>query len=158
MDIADASQLTRQRNQDGPPDKKEIQWKLTLHQIGWLTCMDKFFYSLLVLWWLSKVHVHTPLIIHMKICTCEWFVISVMINSLGIKFIPGLDVARTDRTLVFYEKQENLSKLWDVLSIYAWFDSDVGYCQGESIIINSSDLFSFRFLYCILSFCIDKGV
>ncbi|XVF03960.1 hypothetical protein REPUB_Repub05bG0039000 [Reevesia pubescens] len=44
----------------------------------------------------------------------------------------GLDVIRTDRTLVFYEKQENLSKLWDVLSVYAWIDTDVGYCQGMS--------------------------
>ncbi|KAI8552759.1 hypothetical protein RHMOL_Rhmol06G0292300 [Rhododendron molle] len=58
-------------------DKKIIQWKLTLHQIG-------------------------------------------------------LDVVRTDRTLVFYEKQENLSKLWDILAVYAWFDTDVGYCQGMS--------------------------
>ena len=45
-------------------------------------------------------------------------------------FIPGLDVVRTDRTLVFYEKQENLSKLWDILAVYAWIDKDVGYCQG----------------------------
>ncbi|ONK74755.1 uncharacterized protein A4U43_C03F9820 [Asparagus officinalis] len=62
-----------------PPitDKKIIQWKLTLHQIG-------------------------------------------------------LDVLRTDRTLVFYEKQENLSKLWDILAVYAWIDKDVGYCQGMS--------------------------
>lgn len=58
-------------------DKKVIQWKLTLHQIG-------------------------------------------------------LDVIRTDRTLVFYEKQENLSKLWDILAVYAWTDADVGYCQGMS--------------------------
>ncbi|XP_057465685.1 rab GTPase-activating protein 22-like isoform X2 [Actinidia eriantha] len=58
-------------------DKKIIQWKLTLHQIG-------------------------------------------------------LDVVRTDRTLVFYEKQKNLSKLWDILAVYAWFDTDVGYCQGMS--------------------------
>ncbi|KAI4366136.1 hypothetical protein MLD38_022054 [Melastoma candidum] len=58
-------------------DKKEIEWKLTLHQIG-------------------------------------------------------LDVARTDRTLVFYEKQENLSKLWDILAVYAWIDKDVGYCQAMS--------------------------
>ncbi|WVY99398.1 hypothetical protein V8G54_025468 [Vigna mungo] len=35
----------------------------------------------------------------------------------------GLDVVRTDRTLVFYEKQENLSKLWDVLAVYAWVES-----------------------------------
>ncbi|ONK65610.1 uncharacterized protein A4U43_C07F38850 [Asparagus officinalis] len=58
-------------------DKKIIEWKLTLHQIG-------------------------------------------------------LDVLRTDRTLVFYEKQENLSKLWDILAVYAWIDRDVGYCQGMS--------------------------
>ncbi|KAF7833869.1 TBC1 domain family member 15-like [Senna tora] len=44
----------------------------------------------------------------------------------------GLDVLRTDRTLVFYEKQENLSKLWDILAVYAWIDTDVGYCQGMS--------------------------
>nr|DAD20557.1 TPA_asm: hypothetical protein HUJ06_022020 [Nelumbo nucifera] len=44
----------------------------------------------------------------------------------------GLDVVRTDRTLVFYEKQENLSKLWDILAVYAWLDKDVGYCQGMS--------------------------
>ncbi|CAA2969126.1 TBC1 domain family member 17 [Olea europaea subsp. europaea] len=36
------------------------------------------------------------------------------------------------RTLVFYERQKNLSKLWNILSVYAWFDKDVGYCQGMS--------------------------
>uniref|UniRef100_A0A7N0VAN0 Rab-GAP TBC domain-containing protein n=1 Tax=Kalanchoe fedtschenkoi TaxID=63787 RepID=A0A7N0VAN0_KALFE len=61
----------------GSIDKKEIQWKLTLHQIG-------------------------------------------------------LDVVRTDRTLVFYENQKNLSKLWDILAVYAWIDKDIGYCQGMS--------------------------
>ncbi|KAE8729786.1 early nodulin-like protein 3-like [Hibiscus syriacus] len=45
----------------------------------------------------------------------------------------GLDVIRTDRTLVFYEKQENLSKLWDILSVYAWIDTDVGYGQGDVV-------------------------
>ncbi|XP_047334434.1 rab GTPase-activating protein 22-like isoform X2 [Impatiens glandulifera] len=44
----------------------------------------------------------------------------------------GLDVFRTDRTLVFYEKQMNLAKLWDILAVYSWFDGDVGYCQGMS--------------------------
>ncbi|KAF6137449.1 hypothetical protein GIB67_009925 [Kingdonia uniflora] len=58
-------------------EKKVIQWKLTLHQIG-------------------------------------------------------LDVVRTDRTLVFYETKEHLSKLWDILAVYAWIDKDVGYCQGMS--------------------------
>ncbi|CAD6223627.1 unnamed protein product [Miscanthus lutarioriparius] len=44
----------------------------------------------------------------------------------------GLDVLRTDRTMVFYENNENLSKLWDILAVYAWIDKDVGYCQGMS--------------------------
>lgn len=44
----------------------------------------------------------------------------------------GLDVIRTDRTLVFYEKKENLSKLWDILAVYARIDNDVGYGQGMS--------------------------
>ncbi|KAI3675582.1 hypothetical protein L1987_85172 [Smallanthus sonchifolius] len=44
----------------------------------------------------------------------------------------GLDVVRTDRSLTFYEKQENLAKLWDVLAVYAWHDKDVGYGQGMS--------------------------
>jgi hypothetical protein len=44
----------------------------------------------------------------------------------------GLDVVRTDRTLKFYEKEENLSKLWDILAVYSWFDPDIGYCQGMS--------------------------
>lgn len=39
-------------------------------------------------------------------------------------------MGRTDRTLVFYESRDNLAKLWDVLAVYAWMDSDVGYCQG----------------------------
>lgn len=44
----------------------------------------------------------------------------------------GLDVNRTDRTLVFYENKDNLSKLWDILALYAWIDNDVGYCQGKA--------------------------
>ena len=42
----------------------------------------------------------------------------------------GLDVVRTDRTLVFYESEANQAKLWDVLSVYAWMDKDIGYVQG----------------------------
>uniref|UniRef100_A0A453Q038 Rab-GAP TBC domain-containing protein n=1 Tax=Aegilops tauschii subsp. strangulata TaxID=200361 RepID=A0A453Q038_AEGTS len=41
----------------------------------------------------------------------------------------GLDVNRTDRTLVYYESQENLARLWDILTVYAWVDTDIGYCQ-----------------------------
>jgi hypothetical protein len=42
----------------------------------------------------------------------------------------GLDVLRTDRSMVFYENKENLSKLWDILAVYAWIDKEIGYCQG----------------------------
>ncbi|KAG2481188.1 rab GTPase-activating protein 22-like isoform X4 [Panicum virgatum] len=44
----------------------------------------------------------------------------------------GLDVLRTDRSMVFYENKENLQKLWDILAVYAWIDKEVGYCQGMS--------------------------
>ncbi|XP_042515533.1 GTPase-activating protein gyp7-like isoform X2 [Macadamia integrifolia] len=42
----------------------------------------------------------------------------------------GLDVVRTDRVLIFYVNEANLAKLWDVLCVYAWIDSEIGYCQG----------------------------
>lgn len=42
----------------------------------------------------------------------------------------GLDVARTDRSLLFYETEANQAKLFDVLSVYAWLDNDIGYVQG----------------------------
>ncbi|XP_057965810.1 rab GTPase-activating protein 22 isoform X2 [Malania oleifera] len=42
----------------------------------------------------------------------------------------GLDVVRTDRFLAFYESEANQAKLWNVLSVYAWVDGDIGYCQG----------------------------
>ncbi|XP_009771741.1 rab GTPase-activating protein 22-like isoform X2 [Nicotiana sylvestris] len=62
---------------NGDFDKKMIQWKLSLHQIG-------------------------------------------------------LDVVRTDRTLIFYENEANQAKLWDILAVYAWMDKDIGYVQGMS--------------------------
>nr|CAB3448283.1 unnamed protein product [Digitaria exilis] len=43
-----------------------------------------------------------------------------------------LDVNRTDRVLVYYESQENLARLWDILAVYSWIDKDIGYCQGMS--------------------------
>lgn len=46
-------------------------------------------------------------------------------------YVTGLDVHRTDRTLVFYESAANLAKLWDILAVYAWMDKDIGYCQGN---------------------------
>ncbi|KAL3849983.1 hypothetical protein ACJIZ3_011865 [Penstemon smallii] len=42
----------------------------------------------------------------------------------------GLDVVRTDRTLVYYENEANQAKLWDVLAVYAWIDKDIVYVQG----------------------------
>ncbi|CAH1420074.1 unnamed protein product [Lactuca virosa] len=42
----------------------------------------------------------------------------------------GLDVVRTDRSLVYYENEANQAKLWDVLAIYTWVDDDIGYVQG----------------------------
>lgn len=42
----------------------------------------------------------------------------------------GLDVVRTDRALAFYESEINRAKLWNVLAVYAWVDSDIGYVQG----------------------------
>ncbi|KAF2294918.1 hypothetical protein GH714_027013 [Hevea brasiliensis] len=38
-----------------------------------------------------------------------------------------------DQTLVFYESETNQAKLWDVLAVYAWVDSDIGYVQGYYI-------------------------
>ncbi|CAA7388878.1 unnamed protein product [Spirodela intermedia] len=73
----EGSQNIEQNIEKASPDKKVIQWKLSLHQIG-------------------------------------------------------LDVVRTDRTLVFYENPNNLAKLWDILAVYSWIDRDVGYCQGMS--------------------------
>ncbi|KAF9666943.1 hypothetical protein SADUNF_Sadunf16G0281200 [Salix dunnii] len=70
----------------------------------------------------------------------QWLLTLHQIDGVELQFYEkedgdgelGLDVHRTDRTLVFYEKQENLSKLWDILAVYAWIDTDVGYCQGMS--------------------------
>ncbi|KAK4344742.1 hypothetical protein RND71_034918 [Anisodus tanguticus] len=78
-----ATTINSQDNNDAVPadngdyDKKMLQWKLSLHQIG-------------------------------------------------------LDVVRTDRTLVFYENEANQAELWDVLAVYAWMDNDIGYVQGMS--------------------------
>ena len=47
--------------------------------------------------------------------------------------IAGLDVVRTDQALVFYQNESNQAKLWNVLSVYAWVDSDISYVQGMNI-------------------------
>lgn len=43
----------------------------------------------------------------------------------------GLDVERTDRMLQFYDDIQNRSRLWDILAVYAWYDPEIGYCQGN---------------------------
>ncbi|KAJ4956660.1 hypothetical protein NE237_013443 [Protea cynaroides] len=75
LDISPKHNSTASPQPDNSIEKKVLQWKLTLHQIG-------------------------------------------------------LDVVRTDRALIFYVNEANLAKLWDVLCVYAWIDSDTGYCQG----------------------------
>lgn len=49
----------------------------------------------------------------------------------------GLDVVRTDRSLVYYEDQLNQARLWDLLAIYSWIDRDIGYCQGVNSVLIS---------------------
>nr|CAB3451449.1 unnamed protein product [Digitaria exilis] len=55
-----------------------------------------------------------------------------------------LDVNRTDRVLVYYESQENLARLWDILAVYSWIDKDIGYCQEN--LDGGEYLFAFRML------------
>lgn len=52
-----------------------------------------------------------------------------MPNSLKL----GLDVVRTDRSLLYYESSDNQARLWDVLAVYSWIDRDIGYCQGGNL-------------------------
>lgn len=51
-----------------------------------------------------------------------------------VAILSGLDVVRSDRTLVYYEDEANQAKLWDILAIYAWVDKDIGYVQGNYVL------------------------
>ncbi|CAI5457913.1 unnamed protein product [Closterium sp. Yama58-4] len=44
----------------------------------------------------------------------------------------GVDVTRADRSLLFFESSRSRARLMNVLAVYAWFDPEVGYCQGMS--------------------------
>lgn len=57
--------------------------------------------------------------------------LSIVVNSTGEIWLSGLDVVRTDRSLVFYESETNQAKLWDILAVYTWTDHDIGYVQGD---------------------------
>ncbi|CAI7886597.1 unnamed protein product [Closterium sp. NIES-53] len=46
--------------------------------------------------------------------------------------ILGVDVTRADRSLLFFESSRSRARLMNVLAVYAWFDPEVGYCQGMS--------------------------
>ncbi|XP_039041241.1 uncharacterized protein LOC120179837 [Hibiscus syriacus] len=71
-----------------------------------------------------------------------------MVNKLLLR--GPFDKKVIQWTLVFYEKQENLSKLWDILSFYAWIDTDVGHGQVVKLIY--CNLHSFYLdLYCFLN-------
>lgn len=61
----------------------------------------------------------------------------VVLNSSYRIWLAGLDVVRTDRALVYYENEANQAKLWDILSVYAWVDGEVGYMQGKFVCLFS---------------------
>lgn len=134
--------MTRQPSGGDPISKREIDWKLTLHQIGWqlinLTHMLMFYiaFSLSDSNWKEPTCMNLFVGLCLHVYTYIWLLVRIFcpfqMCLSALIFLLGLDVLRTDRTLVFYEKQENLSKLWDILAVYSWFDGDVGYCQGGS--------------------------
>lgn len=55
---------------------------------------------------------------------------SVLFLIVTVIVVVGLDVVRTDQPLMFYQTETNQAKLWNILSIYAWVDSDISYVQG----------------------------
>lgn len=58
------------------------------------------------------------------------YIVSISIDKTIKIWEVGLDVVRTDRALAFYESESNRAKLADILAVYAWVDSDIGYVQG----------------------------
>lgn len=56
-----------------------------------------------------------------------------LIFCMPISLKLGLDVVRTDRSLLYYESSDNQARLWDVLAVYSWIDRDIGYCQGGNL-------------------------
>ncbi|KAJ4967770.1 hypothetical protein NE237_014471 [Protea cynaroides] len=47
-----------------------------------------------------------------------------------------VDVVRTDSHLEFYENVKNVSRMSDILAVYAWVDPATGYCQGMSDLLS----------------------
>ena len=52
------------------------------------------------------------------------------------------DVARCDRTLEYFSRQENLERLRNIVTTYVWDHLDIGYMQVAQlpIIVSSSSL------------------
>ena len=52
------------------------------------------------------------------------------------------DVARCDRTLEYFSRQENLERLRNIVTTYVWDHLDIGYMQVAQlpIIVTSSSL------------------
>lgn len=55
-------------------------------------------------------------------------------------------MVRTDRMLQYYESQEHMSKLWDILAVYCWLDPAIGYCQGEIQLVHGAHKRHIHFL------------
>ncbi|KAJ8443993.1 hypothetical protein Cgig2_020839 [Carnegiea gigantea] len=115
-------------------DKKVIRWKKVLPQIGM---------HLASLYVLTESSTPPPklLILVVVLVLLHYFTTHSVVghgcNGSQDEVedemeVDGLDVVRTDQALVFYQSESNQAKLWNVLSIYAWVDSDIGYVQGMS--------------------------
>ena len=58
------------------------------------------------------------------------------------------DVARCDRTLEYFSRQENLERLRNIVTTYVWDHLDIGYMQVAQlpIIASTSSLIMLLFL------------
>ena len=58
------------------------------------------------------------------------------------------DVARCDRTLDYFSRQENLERLRNIVTTYVWDHLDIGYMQVAQlpIIVSTSSLIMLLFL------------
>lgn len=172
--VQDPSANTNVQDNNGATlDQREIQWKLSLPQIGlclgitWFShlfvlklkiyreCYCVYLFPNIYFIWFIQPSLFESLLLMVLVhvftyatLICQIIVIRVpalwgfwptclkgCIHRLLIRRADisnlGLDVVRTDRTLVYYENEANQAKLWDVLAVYAWVDKDIGYVQGN---------------------------
>ena len=50
------------------------------------------------------------------------------------------DVARCDRTLEYFSRQENLERLRNIVTTYVWDHLDIGYMQVVQVTVHSPSL------------------